>query len=149
MRLRPRYLRYLVSSFHRLLKEEYGGLGQAGRRRRGHFLGGLLVTNIVVTPISTSPFTAIAVANNFTVYIVDNSSGSGFTFNLPPIPAVNEIITIVDGLWNAGTYAITISGNGNNISAYTGAQSSIGINSNGGSVTMAWDKVEGQWVDFA
>lgn len=102
---------------------------------------GLTVTSVT----SASPYTASTTPSVFTIY---NTGGAGFTFNLPASPATNQIMVIVDAGVNSGTYAITIQGNGKNIVAYgSGTNSSIQINSNGGSVSLAWDGIN--WVVYA
>ena len=77
------------------------------------------------------------------VYSVYNTSGSPFTFNLPATPVSGEIITVVDANGNAATQMITVQGNGNNIWAYNGLATSVGIASGGGSIRLSWDTI--QW----
>lgn len=98
-----------------------------------------------VTAVNTFPYTATAQAG-LTIYTLYAAS-SAVTFNLPAIPAANEIANVVDAGNTSGTGLITISGNGNPIVAYGTSGSSIGINSNGGSISLAWDGTN--WVSYA
>lgn len=93
------------------------------------------------------PVTAI-VNNKQSVYVIYNTSGSGFTFNLPASPGIDQIVIVIDGQCNAASFAITINGNGQNIICYgTATNSSVQINANGGSLSLAWDAIN--WVAYA
>ena len=99
-----------------------------------------------ITPVLSGPHTAAANPglNIFTIY---NSGSSAFTFNLPATPALNQIVQVIDAGLTAGTHQINVAGNGNTICAYGATGSSAGINSNGGSISLAWDGI--QWTQNA
>jgi len=101
--------------------------------------GGATVTTVVSTA-SPNPYTATA-ATGEQVYTIYNTSGSGYTFNLPATPDSNELITLVDA------QAITIQGNGNSIIANGTTGTNIQIVSNGGAVRLAWDGI--QWTQLS
>jgi hypothetical protein len=104
-------------------------------------------TPALVTPVDSGPYTASAISG-LSIFTIYNTSGSGFVFNLPGAPAANQIIIISDAELTAAAHEITIQGNGNNICAYgVAATANIGINSNGGAVSLAWDGL--QWTQFA
>lgn len=103
-------------------------------------------SGITVTPETSGPVT-IASGAGLGVYSIYNSSGAGFTVNLPSTPAANQVVTIVDAGLNAAAHNITVQGNGNNISGGGSLGTSYVIGSNGGAVTLAWDGT--QWSQIA
>lgn len=98
-----------------------------------------------VISVSAGPV-VIAAKNGQTIYTVYESTA--ITFELPAAAGIDQIVIIVDAEGAAGTNAITIQGNGNEIIAYSqSAATSIQINANGGSISLAWDG--SFWVQYA
>jgi len=100
-----------------------------------------------ITPLgNVSPYTAAAISGPaiFTIY---NTSSAPFTFNLPAAPAVKQQVQVIDGSLNAQTYAITIQGNGKNISVGGTLGMSSVINTKGGFLNLVWDGT--QWSQAA
>lgn len=77
------------------------------------------------------------------IYSAYNGIAAPFSVLLPPVPAANQVITIIDADGAAATYLLTVNGNGKNIWCYGSLASTAGINSAGGSIRIAWDGI--QW----
>jgi hypothetical protein len=99
-----------------------------------------------IVAITEGPLNIPAVSGNgiFNIY---NGASAPFTVLLPPNPAPNQVAQIIDAGLTAGAYTITVNGNGNEICAYGAIGSSAGIDSNGGSISLAWDGI--QWTQNA
>lgn len=91
----------------------------------------------------------IAAGDGWGFYPIYNNTGAAFTVKLPPVPAANQLCSFADALQNAGSNTITIDGNGNNISGFTGIGTTTTIASNGGTINpLSWDAINDQWVQF-
>lgn len=102
-----------------------------------------------VAPPVTTNNTTIASTSGWTFVPIRNGTAAPLTINLPSAPKAGQIISIADQLGNAGTYNITISGNGNNIVTYGAAASTYTLNADGASVSpLVWDSVNSEWVLF-
>lgn len=99
-----------------------------------------------VTPVISGPYTATG-GSTTTIFTIYNTSGSGFTFNMPATPGINQVAIVVDAGLTAGSHAITIQGNGNTICAYGTTGSSVQLNSNGAAISLAYDGT--QWTAYA
>lgn len=98
-----------------------------------------------VIPVLIFPDTAAAISG-LTVYSFYANS-LPVTFNLPAVPANNQIVSATDAGNTASTGAITVNGNGNNINANGIVGGSYVIGSSGSSITLAWDTI--QWSQIA
>jgi hypothetical protein len=91
--------------------------------------------------VQTSNFTASA----GNIYPVNTTSGS-ITVTLPASPSTNNQITIVDYAGTAGTNAIIVNPNGNNIQ---GSAASITINANRQSLNFVYVDATQGWISYA
>lgn len=93
--------------------------------------------------------TVIAAASGWVFYPIANGTNAAFVVKLPPTPSANQFVSIADILGNAGTYNITINGNGNNIMAYGTSAATFLLNANGATVNpLAWIASSSLWALF-
>lgn len=92
--------------------------------------------------VSINTINVPAQPNNYIV-IVDNSAPT--TVNLPANPANNQVVEVQDGGMNAGTFPITIQGNGHNLNSPNGVGTAYEIGQNGTSAHFTWQGILGTW----
>lgn len=84
----------------------------------------------------------IEVQDDDEIVAVGNAAATAMTVIMPPSPTIGDVYTIFDTVGSAGTYPITIQGNGNTIDGSATAT----ISTNRGVVTYVYD---GEWSSVA
>jgi hypothetical protein len=100
-------------------------------------LKAIVVVPAINTQNSGSATTNVGAASGITIVVVNFAGAS--TVNLPPSPAVNQIVVVQDGSMLAATNNITVQGNGNNINIPTGVGTSYVIGENGTDAWFNWN----------